>query len=164
MSISTGTPKRGREPYFHLYGYERIRKIKYIEFGGQTIDQGFRLIRLIPLTIINDRNISIIGPDIIDMKEGTKHSLGIVVDVGGNKLEKAIENVYEVMIDQILQLIDGIFNRGICGRNVWIFVWKEKIQSFKIIGKLINKYLKAEFPEIEKVQTTFFIDKADPVK
>lgn len=164
MNISTGIPKRGRDPHFHFSGYERIKKNKFIELGGSTINQGFRLIRLLPLTRIKDGNILIIGPDIIDMKEGTKHSLGIVVDIGGIKLKNSIENLYELMIDQFLQLIDGIFNKGICGRNVWIFVMKEKIQSFNTLGKFIYRCFKAEIPEIEKIQITFFIDKADPMK
>ena len=138
-----------------------IKKNKWVEFGGSTIDQGFVLFRLLPIEKIKDENISIIGPDINNLKNGSKHLIGLLIDVGGAQLVKDIEASLEARIFELLLFIKGVYAKGT--RALWIRVDKSKIKSFENIGKILNRLYKKEIPKIERIQITFFIDKADPI-
>jgi len=163
MSISTGTPKRYRNPDFYYYENITPKKINWIEFGGLTIEQGFKLVRILPIDSIKDENVLLIGLDTKNMKLGSKHSIGMVIDVGGSQVIEDIEALLEIRASDLLKKIDGILSAlGI--RALWMRINKSKIKSFQNLGTKFNKLFKTENPIVERIQTTFFIDKADPPK
>jgi len=163
MSISTGTPKRYRNPDFYYYEKKTPQKINWIEFGIPTVDRGFILVRILPIDNIKDENLLLIGPDMKHMKLGSKHSIGIVIDVGGSQVVEDIEVWLEIKGSDLFNEIDGIlFAMG--RKAMWMRINKSKIKAFQNLGQKFNQLFKKENPIVERIQTTFFIDKADPPK
>ncbi|MFQ6095971.1 MAG: acetyl-CoA decarbonylase/synthase complex subunit beta, partial [Candidatus Bathyarchaeia archaeon] len=65
-----------------IYEGERIRrKNMYVELGGPKQEAKFELVQVKGLDEVEDGKITVIGPDIKDMKEGTSHPFGIYVEV-----------------------------------------------------------------------------------
>ena len=155
--FSTGTPKRHRN-YEYFFYEPKKKKINYVEFGGKTVKEGFRLVRLMPSSKIQDELVSVTGPDLVDMEEGSTHSIGIIIDVSGSGLEEGVEASLEIRVNEFLQFVPGVLTLS-CGRNLWFKVLKTDTLSFHTIGKLLNHLFKAEIPVIQKIQTTFYIDK-----
>lgn len=72
-----------------IYEGERIRrKSMQVELGGPNQEHKFELARVRKAEEVEDGRVSIIGPDIKDMKEGESYPLGIIVEVAGKQLER----------------------------------------------------------------------------
>ena len=96
------------------------------------------------------------------MKLGYRHSIGRLVDVGGSQVIEDLEAWLEIRSFDILKNTDGIlfaFGR----RSLWMRIDKFKIKYFQNFGQEFNKLFKTGNPIVERIQTTFFIDKADPI-
>jgi len=71
-----------------VYEGERIRANQmYVELGGPKIEKHFELVRVKPDKEIKDDSVTLIGPDLTDMKEGERYPIGILVEVAGPELE-----------------------------------------------------------------------------
>jgi len=65
-----------------IFEGERVRRPDmYLELGGPKIDAKFELVKARKLDEIKDGKISIIGPDIKDMKEGSSNHFGLYIEV-----------------------------------------------------------------------------------
>src|SRR3989337_460074 len=147
-----------------IYEGERIRRNDMqIELGGPSIKEKFELAKVRPLDEIEDGKISIIGPDIKDMKEGGAYPLGILVEAAGSKLDAGLEGVIERRIHGYLNYIEGFMHLN-QRYDIWIRLGKKSFQkglnSFDAIGKVLYRLFKSELPIIEKVQITFITDPA----
>jgi acetyl-CoA decarbonylase/synthase complex subunit beta len=112
---------------------------------------------------IEDGKITIIGPDIKDMKEGGAYPLGILVEAAGPTLDQALEGVIERRIHGYLNYIEGFMHLN-QRYDIWIRLNKKSFQkglnSFQYIGMVLHRLFKSELPIIEKVQITFITDPA----
>ena len=73
-----------------IYEGERIRRNDMqVELGGPTVKEKFELAKVKPMNEVEDGKITIIGPDIKDLKEGGSYPLGILVEAAGENLTKA---------------------------------------------------------------------------
>jgi acetyl-CoA decarbonylase/synthase, CODH/ACS complex subunit beta len=147
-----------------IYEGERIRrKAMQVELGGPSIKEKFELAKVKPLNEVEDGKITIIGPDIKDMKEGEAYPLGILVETAGPKLEEALEGVIERRIHGYLNFIEGFMHLN-QRYDIWMRLGKKSFQkglnSFTYIGKVLYKLFKSELPIIEKAQITFITDPA----
>jgi acetyl-CoA decarbonylase/synthase complex subunit beta len=147
-----------------IYEGERIRrKAMQVELGGPSIKEKFELAKVKPLNEVEDGKITIIGPDIKDMKEGEAYPLGILVEAAGPKLEEALEGVIERRIHGYLNFIEGFMHLN-QRYDIWMRLGKKSFQkglnSFTYIGKVLYKLFKSELPIIEKAQMTFITDPA----
>ncbi|MGA2385626.1 MAG: CO dehydrogenase/CO-methylating acetyl-CoA synthase complex subunit beta [Candidatus Bathyarchaeia archaeon] len=147
-----------------IYEGERIRRNDMqIELGGPTVKQKFELAKVKPMDQIDDGKITIIGPDIKDMKEGGAYPLGILVEAAGSKLDQGLEGVIERRIHGYLNYIEGFMHLN-QRYDIWIRLGKKSFQkglnSFEPIGKVLYRLFKSELPIIEKVQITFITDTA----
>jgi len=147
-----------------IYEGERIRrKDMQVELGGPSIKEKFELAKVKPLNEIEDKKITIIGPDIKDMKEGGAYPLGILVEVGGSTIDQELEGVIERRIHGYMNFIEGLMHLN-QRYDIWIRLGKKSFQkglnSFEYIGKVLYKLFKSELPIIEKVQITFITDPA----
>ena len=147
-----------------IYEGERIRRNDMqIELGGPTVKQKFELAKVKPMNEIDDGKITIIGPDIKDMKEGGAYPLGILVEAAGSKLDAGLEGVIERRIHGYLNYIEGFMHLN-QRYDIWIRIGKKSFQkglnSFDAIGKVLYRLFKSELPIIEKVQITFITDPA----
>ncbi|MFQ6081309.1 MAG: CO dehydrogenase/CO-methylating acetyl-CoA synthase complex subunit beta, partial [Candidatus Bathyarchaeia archaeon] len=145
-----------------VYEGERIRyKDMQVELGGQRIDTKFELVRVKGLDEVKDGKITVIGPDIKDMKEGSTHPFGIYIEVAGKELEEDLEGVVERRIHEYCNFIEGMMHVN-QRYDIWLRLSKKSFQkglnSFSYIGKVLIKLFKSELPFIEKIQITFLTD------
>jgi acetyl-CoA decarbonylase/synthase, CODH/ACS complex subunit beta len=147
-----------------IYEGERIRRNDMqVELGGPSIKEKFELAKVKSPNEIEDGKVTIIGPDIKDMKEGQAYPLGILVEAAGSTLEQELEGVIERRIHGYLNFIEGFMHLN-QRYDIWIRLGKKSFQkglnSFEHIGKVLYKLFKSELPIIEKVQITFITDPA----
>ena len=147
-----------------IYEGERIRRNDMqVELGGPSVKEKFELAKVKPLDEVEDGKITIVGPDIKDMKEGGVYPLGILVEAAGASIDQGLEGVIERRIHGYLNYIEGFMHLN-QRYDIWIRLGKKSFQkglnSFDHIGKVLVRLFKSELPIIEKVQVTFITDPA----
>ena len=147
-----------------IYEGERIRRNDMqVELGGPSQKEKFELAKVKPLDEVEDGKITIIGPDIKDMKEGGVYPLGILVEAAGSSIDQALEGVIERRIHGYMNYIEGFMHLN-QRYDIWIRLGKKAFQkglnSFDYIGKVLHRLFKSELPIIEKVQIAFITDPA----
>jgi len=147
-----------------IYEGERIRRNDMqVELGGPTVKEKFELAKVLPMDAIEDGKITIIGPDLKDLKEGGAYPLGILVEAAGKTLDAGLEGVIERRIHGYLNYIEGFMHLN-QRYDIWMRLGKKSFQkgmnSFEYIGKVLYRLFKSELPIIEKVQITFITDPA----
>jgi len=147
-----------------IYEGERIRRNDMqVELGGPNIKEKFELAKVKSLDEIDDGKITIIGPDIKDMKEGEAYPVGILVETAGSTIDQQLEGVIERRIHGYMNYVEGLMHLN-QRYDIWIRLSKKSFQkglnSFEYIGKVLYKLFKSELPIIEKVQITFITDPA----
>jgi acetyl-CoA decarbonylase/synthase complex subunit beta len=145
-----------------VYEGERIRyKDMQVELGGERVDTKFELVRVKGLDEVEDGKITVIGPDIKDMKEGSTNPLGIYIEVAGKELEEELEGVIERRIHEYCNFIEGVMHLN-QRYDIWLRLSKKSFQkglnSFKLIGKVLQRLFKSELSIIEKIQITFITE------
>ncbi|MCS4541919.1 MAG: CO dehydrogenase/CO-methylating acetyl-CoA synthase complex subunit beta [Euryarchaeota archaeon] len=145
-----------------VYEGERIRsKEMFVEFAGPK-SFGAELAQTRRMDEIQDGKITIIGPEITEMKEGGRYPFAILVEVAGEKVEKDLEGILERRIHEFINYVQGAMHLN--QRDaIWLRVNKEsrkKGLTLNHIGKAITRLFKAEYPFIEKVQVTFITDES----
>jgi len=147
-----------------IYEGERIRRNDMqVELGGPSVKEKFELAKVKSLEEVEDGKITIIGPDIKDMKEGGVYPLGILVEAAGSSIDQALEGVIERRIHGYMNYIEGFMHLN-QRYDIWLRLGKKSFQkglnSFEYIGKVLHRLFKSELPIIEKVQLTFITDPA----
>jgi acetyl-CoA decarbonylase/synthase, CODH/ACS complex subunit beta len=147
-----------------IYEGERIRRNDMqVELGGPTVKEKFELAKVRPMEAIEDGKVTIIGPDIKDLKEGGAYPLGILVEAAGAQLDAGLEGVIERRIHGYLNYIEGFMHLN-QRYDIWMRLGKKSFQkgmnSLEYIGKVLYRLFKSELPIIERVQITFITDKA----
>jgi acetyl-CoA decarbonylase/synthase complex subunit beta len=147
-----------------IYEGERIRRNDMqVELGGPNIKEKFELTKVKDMDEVEDGKVTIIGPDIKDLKEGGAYPLGILVEAAGSTLDPQLEGVIERRIHGYMNYIEGFMHLN-QRYDIWIRLSKKSFQkglnSFEYIGKVLYKLFKSELPIIEKVQITFITDPA----
>lgn len=145
-----------------IYEGERIRrKNMQVELGGPKQETKFELVRAKKMDEVEDEKISIIGPDLKDLEEGSSFPFGIYVEVAGKNVEEDLEGVTERRIHEYCNFIEGIMHLN-QRYDIWLRVSKKSFQkglnSFNYIGKVLARLYKSELPFIEKIQITFMTD------
>jgi len=146
------------------YEGEVVRKgDMYVEFGGPEVKDKFELVTLKELSEVEDQKVEIVGPDISDMKEGSSHPLGLLIDVAGSKLEKDMEPVFERRMHLYANYIEGLYHMN-QRDEIWIRLNKDShgkgLNSFEIIGQILMFLYTSELDVIEKISMTFVTDPA----
>jgi acetyl-CoA decarbonylase/synthase complex subunit beta len=145
-----------------VYEGERIRANQmYVELGGPKIEKHFELVRVKPAKEIKDGNVTLHGPDIKDMEEGSRYPIGILVEVAGPQLEEDLEAVFERRVHEFCNFVNGIMHLNQRYTN-WMRISKTAVEkgfnTFDLLGKVLIRLYKAELPIIEQAQVTFFTD------
>ena len=138
---------------------ERIRKEDmYVELGGPKIYEKFEIVLVKKPEEIDDGKITIIGPDLSEIPEGSQVRFGLIVEVAGSKLEEDLEGVLERRIHEYMNFIQGVMHLN-QRYDIWIRVGKRSfakgLNSFSYIGKAIERLYRSELALIEKIQITF---------
>ena len=102
---------------------------------------------------VEDGKITIIGPDIKDMEEGSGHPIGIYIEVAGKDVEEDLEGVIERRIHEYSNFIEGIMHLN-QRYDIHLRLTKKSFQkgfnSFKVLGEVYQRLYKSELPIIEK--------------
>jgi acetyl-CoA synthase len=113
---------------------------------------------------IEDGKVTVAGPEVDRMEEGSSHPLGILVEVSGRKMSSEFEPVLERQIHKFLNYAMGIFHMG--QRDmIWVRISKDAGKAgFKIrhFGDILIAKLHDEYGAIvDKVQVTIYTNEAD---
>ncbi len=142
-----------------IYEGERIRKPDmHVELGGTKVSHKFELLRV--KDEVEDGKITVVGPELEDLKEGSSNPFGILIEVAGKKLEKEMEGVFERRIHHFCNYIEGFMHLN-QRYDIWLRVSKKSVKkglTFQMIGKALERLFKSELPIIEKIQITFLTD------
>ncbi len=110
---------------------------------------------------IEDGKITIIGPDLQDIPEGTNTPFGMIIDVGGAEIEKDLEGVIERRLHEYVNFIEGFMHLN-QRYDIQMRLSKKSYQkgfnTLKIFGEVLFRLYKSEMPFIEKMQITFITD------
>jgi len=145
-----------------IYEGERIRKPDmYVEFGGPDVQQKFELVKVKSLDNVEDGKITIVGPDMKDLKLGGSYPFGIYIEVAGKQLEPELEGVVERRIHAYSNYIEGFMHLN-QRYDIWIRLGKRSyergVNSLQVVGKVLQRLFKSELPIIEKIQIAFITD------
>ncbi|MCW4006683.1 MAG: CO dehydrogenase/CO-methylating acetyl-CoA synthase complex subunit beta [Candidatus Bathyarchaeota archaeon] len=145
-----------------IYEGERIRKNDLqVELGGPKVKEKFELAKVRPADQVEDGKVTIIGPDIKDLKEGGSYPFGILVEAAGSELDQGLEGVIERRIHGYLNYIEGFMHLN-QRYDIWTRLGKKAfnkgLNSFEPMGKVLYRLFKSELPIIEKLQITFVTD------
>jgi acetyl-CoA decarbonylase/synthase complex subunit beta/acetyl-CoA synthase len=138
-----------------------IRKEEmFVEFGGGR-SPAFELLRMRDLGEIKDGQITVIGPEIEAMKEGSANPLGIIIEVAGKSMKKEYEPVLERRIHNFVNYGEGSWH--VAQRDIiWVRISKEAVaKGVRIvhIGKLLASKFRMDFPQLlDAVAVTLITD------
>lgn len=142
---------------------ETIRKTDaYVEFGGGRTT-AFELVKMVGQNEIEDGKITVIGPEIDDIEEGSKLPLGILIKVYGRKMQEDFESVLERRVHYFTNYGEGLWHvaqRDLC----WVRISKDaraKGFKFKHFGEILIAKFKSDFPAIvDRVEVLIMTDQA----
>ncbi|MDI6718847.1 MAG: acetyl-CoA decarbonylase/synthase complex subunit alpha/beta [Methanomicrobiales archaeon] len=139
-----------------------IRKEEmYVEFGGGR-SPAFELLRMRPVEEITDGQVTVIGPDIDQMQAGSAVPLGIIVNVGGERMRREFEPVLERRIHNFVNYGEGTWH--VAQRNlIWVRISKDVVKGglrMEHLGRLIGAKFKMDFPDLlDRVEVTIITDR-----
>jgi len=145
---------------------ERVRREDmYIQFGSKYTD-GFELLRMKPMEEVEDGTITVVGPEIDEMKEGEAYPLGVMVEVAGRDFQEDFESVVERRLHEYISCANGIFHMG--QRSIiWLRISKDaQAKGFQIkhFGEILIAKIHNDFSSIlDRVQVTLITD-AEKIK
>ncbi len=142
---------------------ESIRKgDTYVEFGGGKTT-GFELVKMVSADEVEDGKVTVVGPEIDSIPEGTRLPLGIAIKIFGRKMQEDFEGVLERRIHYFANYGEGVWH--VAQRDLmWVRISKDaRAKGFLIkhIGELLLAKFKQEFPAIvDRVEVTIYTDQA----
>lgn len=147
-----------------IYEGERIRKNDMqVELGGPTIKEKFEIAKVKSMNEVEDGKVTIIGPDLKDLKAGAAHPLAILIEAAGATLDAGLEGVIERRLHGYLNFIEGFMHLN-QRYDIWMRLGKKSFEkglnSFSFVGTVLHRLYKSELPIIEKLQITFITDPA----
>ena len=149
-----------------MFEGERVRKEgMFVELGGPK-SLGLELVRAADMDAIEDDKVTIVGPDLKEMEEGKTYPWAMIFNIGGELVEADLESVVERRVHDFINYCQGIMHLN-QRYDVWMRVSKDtaaKMDSFEPFGKAVMMLFKTELPFIEKMQVTFYTDKAEVEK
>jgi acetyl-CoA decarbonylase/synthase complex subunit beta len=145
-----------------IYEGQRIRwQDTHVELGGPRVANKFELAKVRGLDEIEDGKFTVVGPDLKDLAPGASYPFGILVEVAGKDVGAELEGVIERRIHGYANYIEGFMHLN-QRYDIQIRVSKKSFEkglnSFTIVGKVLQRLFKSELPIIEKVQITFYTD------
>jgi len=138
-----------------MYEGERIRKGDiWVEMGGPKAD-GFELSIAVGMDEIEDGKVTIEGPDLTEIEEGTTIPFGMIFKVAGELIETDLESIIERRNHGLLSYVHGLMHlnqRDAIWMRAGLDLKKAGATSFEQIFKNVMTLYKAEMPFIEKME------------
>jgi acetyl-CoA synthase len=143
---------------------ERIRgEDIYMEAGGGKT-QAVELTLMKDMNEVEDGKVEVFGPDLKDMKPGTRAPLGILVEVAGRKMQSDFEPILERQIHHLINYAQGLMHIG--QRDIaWVRIAKGAVDKgfgLSHIGSILHAKYHQDFGSVlDKVQVKIFTGDAD---
>ena len=104
---------------------------------------------------VEDGQVEVIGPDLTDIKPGSRLPMAITVEVAGRDMQDDYEPILERQIHHLINYIQGVMHIG--QRDIaWIRVSKQAVEKgfrLKHIGTILHAKLHQDFGRIfDKLQ------------
>lgn len=146
------------------YEGERVRGADLFTQMGGGKTQATELVKMADMNDIEDGKVTVVGPDIGDIKEGDVLPLGIYVQVAGREMQADFEPILERQIHHLVNYIQGIMHMG--QRDIsWVRVSKAAVEkgfTVKDIGVVLHAKFHQDFGAIlDKVEVTLYTKKED---
>ena len=144
-----------------MFEGERVRKDDmYVELAGPK-SRGFELVKAAEVDEIEDGKFTLIGPDLSEMEEGSRHPLGMLYRIAGKLVEPDLEAIVERRNHDFQNYIQGFMHLN-QRYDVWTRVSKDAVgkglNSLEHIAKAVMMLFKNELPFIEKIEATYITD------
>ncbi len=145
---------------------ERVRKEDlYMQCGGGKTPCA-EWVRIAEMEDVEDGRVTVVGPDVKDVKPGGALPLMVVVDVAGRKMQEDYEPILERQMHHLVNYAQGIMHMG-QRDQAWYRISKQAVdKGFTIgdIGKILHAKYHQDFGAIlDKCQVTLYTD-MDKVK
>jgi len=130
--------------------------------GGKT--QCTELVKMAEMSEIEDGKVTVVGPDIGDMKEGDTLPLGISVKIAGREFQTDFEPIMERQMHHLVNYIQGVMHIG--QRDIaWVRISKAAVEkgfTLKDIGVVLHAKFHQDFQKIvDKVEVTLYTKQED---
>ncbi|KGK98583.1 acetyl-CoA decarbonylase/synthase complex subunit beta [Methanococcoides methylutens] len=147
-----------------MFEGERIRKDgMHVELSGPK-SKGYELVRATPMDEVEDGKFTLIGPDLSEMEEGSRHPFAMIYKIAGELVEEDLESIVERRNHDFQNYIQGLMHLN-QRYDVWIRVSKDAVAkgltSFEPIAQAVMMLFKNELPFIEKVEAVYVTDLAE---
>lgn len=147
-----------------MFEGERVRKDDmFVELAGPK-SKGFELVRAAAVDEIEDGKFTLIGPDISEMKEGSRHPYVMIYRIAGKLVETDLESIVERRNHDFQNYIQGYMHLN-QRDSIWVRINKDAIKkglkSLEHIAKATMMLFKNELPFIEKIEATYITDSAE---
>jgi acetyl-CoA synthase len=142
---------------------ERVRKEDvYLECGGGKTPC-FEWARIAEMDEVEDGKVEVFGPDIKDIKPGSRLPLAVIVEVAGRKMQEDYEPILERQIHHLVNYAQGIMHIG--QRDIaWYRIGKQAVEkgfTLEHIGKILHAKFHQDFGAIfDKCQVKIYTDEA----
>jgi acetyl-CoA synthase len=142
---------------------ERIRKEDlYLECGGGKT-KGVELTVSRDMDAVEDGHVEMVGPDLDQIKEGSRLPFAMLVEVAGRQMQEDFEPILERQIHHLVNYAQGIMHIG--QRSImWLRVGKAAVEKgfrLKDLGKIMHAKYHQDFGAIlDKVQVKIYTDEA----
>ncbi len=146
------------------YEGERVRGADlYCQAGGGKT-QCTEFLKMAEMSQIEDGKVTVVGPDIPDMKEGDTFPLAIFMQVAGREFQDDFEPILERQTHHLVNYIQGIMHMG--QRDIaWVRISKAAVEkgfTLRDIGVVLHAKFHQDFGKIlDKVQITLYSKKDD---
>ncbi|MHB1361822.1 MAG: acetyl-CoA decarbonylase/synthase complex subunit alpha/beta [Thermoleophilia bacterium] len=148
--------------YSPAFEGERIRKGEYwVEMAGPK-STGCEFTEI--AEDVEDGKVTVAGPEIGDIEQGSTVPIAIHVEVSGRKMQKDFEPILERQGHTFFNEAEGVLHMG-QRDTVWMRISnraKEAGFTFEHLGKIIHARYHADFGEVvDKVQVTIYTRQED---
>ncbi|MDD5452648.1 MAG: acetyl-CoA decarbonylase/synthase complex subunit alpha/beta [Desulfovibrionales bacterium] len=142
---------------------ERIRKDDlYLECGGGKT-KGVELTVSRDMDEVEDGHVEMIGPDLDQIKDGSKLPFAMLIEVAGRQMQEDFEPILERQIHHLVNYAEGIMHIG-QRAIMWLRVGKAAVgKGFRLkhLGTIMHAKYHQEFGAIcDKVQVKIYTEEA----
>ena len=146
---------------------ERVRKDDLFAQCGGGRTQCTEFVKMAQLGDIEDGKVTVVGPNLGDIKEGETFALGIYVKIAGREFQEDFEPIMERQIHHLVNYIQGIQHIG--QRDIaWVRVSKSAVDkgfTLEHIGVALHAKFHQDFTKIvDKVEVILYTKPDDVAK
>ncbi|MDO5363536.1 MAG: acetyl-CoA decarbonylase/synthase complex subunit alpha/beta [Eubacteriales bacterium] len=139
------------------------RKDMQVEFDGSRVDCA-ELVQTCDPSEVEDHKITVVGPEVDEMAEGSKNSIAYVVKVAGKNMQADFEPVIERKFHNYINCIEGVYHTG--QRDMQrIRISHDAFNAgfrAKHLGEVLYAQVKNEFDAVvDKCEVVIYTDPAE---